>query len=199
LEKEDVSMTAVKGDTMENDTDITRRGELNDRETEGIASVLVGTRPSKRINVDRKELRDRLNHMLTKASLIHSPEGGDEDQIFEEAFTEFASEPERARELRDQYRELVVLFDRLEQKLRQHDLASALAARLRWLRANQPQGARNTTDPKEKISGVQILHDVRNALPLFKQAAEDLSDFKEGQITIGRLRGDLPSLTGTGC
>lgn len=184
---------------MDNDTDITRRGELNDRETEEIASVLVGARPSNRIDVDRRELRDHLNHMLTKAVLIHSPEGDDEDPAIEEAFAEFASEPARARELRDQSRELAVLIDRLEQKLRRHDLAPALASRLRWLSARQLQRARNPTDPKEKISGVQILHDVRNALPLLKQAAEDLSDFKEGQITIGRLRGDLPSLTGTGC
>ncbi len=45
---------------MENDTDITRREELNDRETEEIASVLEGARPSNRVDVDRKELRDRL-------------------------------------------------------------------------------------------------------------------------------------------
>jgi hypothetical protein len=96
----------IKGHTMENDTDITRSEELNDRETEKIASVLEGARPSNRIDVDRKELRDHLNHMLTKAGLIHSPEGDDEDPSFEEAFAEYASEPESARELRDQYRDL---------------------------------------------------------------------------------------------
>ncbi len=176
---------------MENDTDITRREELNDREVEKIASVLGGARPSNRIDVDRKELRDHLNHMLTKAGLIHSPEGDDEDPAFEEAFAEYASEPEIARELRDQYRELADLIDRLEQKLRRDDLAPALAARLRWLSARRSQGARNTTDPRDKISSVQILHDIRNALPLFKQAAEDLSDFKASQITTGRPRDEL--------
>ncbi len=176
---------------MENDTDITRREELNDREAEKIASVLGGARPSNRIDVDRKELRDHLNHMLTKTGLIHSPEGDDEDPAFEEAFAEYASEPESARELRDQYRELADLIDRLEQKLRRDDLAPALAARLRWLGARWPQGARNTTNPRDKISGVQILHDVRNALPLLKQAAEDLSNFEASQITIGRPRDAL--------
>ncbi len=39
-----VSMATVQGYTMENDTDITRREELNDRETEEIASVLEGAR-----------------------------------------------------------------------------------------------------------------------------------------------------------
>ncbi len=176
---------------MENDTDITRREELNDREAEKIASALGGARPSNRIDVDRKELRDHLNHMLTKAGLIHSPEGDNEDPAFAEAFAEYASEPESARELRDQYRELADLIDRLEQKLRRDDLAPALAARLRWLSARRPQRARNTPDPRDKISSVQILHDIRNALPLFKQAAEDLSDFKAGQITTGRPRDEL--------
>lgn len=184
-------MTAVKRDTMENDIGITRREELNDRETEEIASVLAGARPSNRINVDRKELRDRLNHILTETGLLHSSEGDDEDQIFEEAFTEFASEPERARELRDQYRELAVLFDCLEQKLKRHDLAPALAARLRWLRASQPHGARNSTDLRDKITEIQILYDIRNVLPLLKQAAEDLSIFKTSQITTGRPRDEF--------
>ena len=85
------------------EAEITRREELNDRETEEIASVLEGARPSNRIDVDRKELRDRLNHMLTKTGLIHSPEGDDGDPAFEEAFAEYASEPESARKLRDQY------------------------------------------------------------------------------------------------
>ena len=176
---------------MENDNDITRREELNDRETEEIASVLEGARPSNRIDVDRKELRDHLNHILTETGLIHSPEGDDEDPAFEEAFAEYASEPESARELRDQYRELADLIDRLERELRRDDLAPALAARLRWLSARWPQGARNTTNPKDKISGVQILHDVRNALPLFKQAAEDLSNFEASQIKTGRPRDEL--------
>ncbi len=166
-------MATVKGYTMENDTDITRREELNDRKTEEIASVLEGARPSNRIDVDRKKLRDHLNDILTGSGLIHSPEGDDEDPAFEEAFAEHASEPESARELRDQYRELAHLIDLLERKLRRDDLAPALAARLRWLSARRPQEARNTTNPKDKNSGVQILHDVRNALPLFKQAAED--------------------------
>lgn len=176
---------------MQNDTDIIRREELNDREAEEIASVLEGARPGNRINVDRKELRDHLNHMLTKTGLINSPEGDDEDPAFEEAFAEYASEPESARELRDQYRELADLIVRLERKLRRDGLAPALAARLRWLSTRRPQGARNTTDPKDKISGVQILHDVRKALPLLKQAAEELSDFKASQITTGRPRDEL--------
>ncbi len=176
---------------MENDTDITRREELNDRETEKIASVLEGARPNNRIDVDRKELRDHLNHILTETGLIHSPEGDDEDPAFEEAFAEHASEPESARELRDQYRELADLIDRLEREMRRDDLAPALAARLRWLSARWPQGARNTTNPRDKISGVQILHDVRNALPLFKQAAEDLSNFEASQIKTGRPRDEL--------
>jgi len=176
---------------MEKDTDITRREELNDREVEKIASVLGGARPSNRIDVDRKELRDHLNHMLTKAGLIHSPEGDDEDPAFEEAFAEYASVPESARKLRDQYRELADLIDRLERELRRDDLAPALAARLRWLSARWPTGARNTTNPRDKIPGVQILHDVRNALPLFKQAAEDLSNFEASQIKIGRPRDEL--------
>ncbi len=173
------------------EAEITRREELNDRETEEIASALEGARPSNRVDVDRKELRDRLNHMLTKTGLIHSPEGDYEDPAFEEAFAEYASEPESARELRDQYQELADLIDRLERKLRRDDLAPALAARLRWLSARRRQGARNTTDPKDKISGVQILHDVCNALPLFKQAAEDLSNFKASQIKTGRPRDEL--------
>jgi len=176
---------------MENDTDITRREELNDRETEKIASVLEGARPSNRIDVDRKELRDHLNSILTEAGLIHSPEGDDQDPAFEEAFAEYASEHENARELRDQYRELADLIGRLERKLRRDDLAPALAAQLRRLSARRPQGVRNTTDPKDKISGVQILHDIRNALALFQQAAEDLSKFKASQITIGRPRNEL--------
>ncbi len=53
---------------MENDTDITRREELSDRETEKIASVLEGARPSNRIDVDRKELRDRLNRLCQSKS-----------------------------------------------------------------------------------------------------------------------------------
>lgn len=173
------------------EVEITRREELNDRETKEIASVLEGARPSNRIDVDRKELRDHLNHMLTNAGLIHSPEGDDEDLAFEEAFAEYASEPESARELRDQYRELADLINLLERKLRRDDLAPALAVRLRWLSAHRPQGARNTTNPKEKISGVQILHDVRDALPLFKQAAEDLSNFEASQIKTGRPRDEL--------
>jgi len=173
------------------EAEITRREELNDREAEKIASVLGGARPSNRIDVDRKELRDHLNHMLTKAGLIHSPEGDDEDPAFEEAFAEYASEPEIARELRDQYRELADLIDRLEQKLRRDDLAPALAARLRWLSARRPQGARTTKAHTDKKSGVQILHDVRNALPLFKQAAEDLSNFEASQIKTGRPRDEL--------
>lgn len=96
-------------------------------------SALGGVRPSNRIDVDRKELRDHLNHILTKAGLIHSPEGDDEDPAFEEAFAEYASESESARELRDQYRELGDLIDRLERKLRRDDLAPALAATsARW-------------------------------------------------------------------
>jgi len=67
---------------------ITRRKELSDRETEEIASVLEGARPSNRVDVDRKELRDHLNHVLTKAGLIHSPEDDDKDPAFEEAFAE---------------------------------------------------------------------------------------------------------------
>ena len=173
------------------EAEITRREELNDREAEKIASVLGGARPSNRIDVDRKELRDHLNHMLTKAGLIHSPEGDDEDPAFEEAFAEYASEPEIARELRDQYRELADLIDRLEQKLRRDDLVPALAARLRWLSARRPQGARTTKAHTDKKSGVQILHDVRNALPLFKQAAEDLSNFEASQIKTGRPRDEL--------
>ncbi len=177
---------------MENDTDITRREELNDREAEKIASVLEGARPSNRIDVDRKALRDHLNHILTETGLIHySPEGDDEDPAFEEAFAEHASEPESARKLRDQYRELADLIDRLERELRRDDLAPALAARLRWLSARRQQGARNTTNPKDKISGVQILHHVRNALPLFKQAPEDLSNFEASQIKTGRPRDEL--------
>ena len=62
---------------------------------------------------------------------------------------------------------------------------------MRWLSAPRPQGARNTTNPKDKISGVQILHDVRNALQLFKQAAEDLSNFEASQIKTGRPRDEL--------
>ena len=176
---------------MENDIDITRGEELNDRETQEIASVLEGARPSNRIDVDRKELRDHLNHMLTKTGLIHSPERDDEDPAFEEAFAEYASEPESARELRDQYQELADLIDRLERELRRDDLAPALAARVRWLSARRPQGAWNTTGPRDKNSGVQILHDIRNALPLFKQAAEDLSNFKASQIKTGRPRNEL--------
>ncbi len=132
-----------------------------------------------------------MNHILTEAGLIHSPGGDDEDPALEEAFAEFASEPESARELRDQYRELAHLIDLLERKLRRDNLAPALAARLRWLSARRPQGARNTTNPRDKISGVQILHDVRNALPLFKQAAEDLSNFEASQIKTGRPRDEL--------
>ncbi len=173
------------------EAEINRREELNKRETEEIASVLEGARPSNRIDVDREELREHLHHVLTRAGLIHSPEGDDEDPAFEEAFAEHASEPESAREMRDQYRELADLIDLLERKLRRDDLAPALAARLRWLSARWPQGARNTTNPKDKISGVQILHDVRNALPLFKQAAEDLSNFKASQIKTGRPRDEL--------
>ncbi len=173
------------------EAEITRREELNDRETEEIASALEGARPSNRIDVDRRELRDHLNHMLRRAGLIHSPEGDDEDPAFEEAFAEFASEPESARELRDQYQELADLINRLGRKLRRDDLAPALAARVRWLSARRRQGARNTTDPEDKISGVQILHDVRNALPLLKQAAEDLSNFKASQIKTGRPRDEL--------
>ena len=176
---------------MENDIDITRREELNDRETEEIASVLEGARPSNSVDVDRKELRDHLNHMLTKAGLIHSPEGDDEDPAFEEAFAEYASEPESARELQDQYQELANLIDRLERKLRRDDLAPALAARVRWLGARRPQGAHHTIDSEDIISSVQIFHDVRNALPLFKQAAEDLSNFKASQIKTGRPRDEL--------
>ena len=173
------------------EAEITRREELNDREAEKIASVLGGARPSNRIDVDRKELRDHLNHMLTKTGLIHSPERDDEDPAFEEAFAEYASEPESARELRDQYQELADLIDRLERELRRDDLAPALAARLRWLSARRPQGARTTKAHTDKKSGVQILHDVRNALPLFKQAAEDLSNFEASQIKTGRPRDEL--------
>ena len=176
---------------MENDIDITRREELNDRETEEIASVLEGARPSNSVDVDRKELRDQLNHMLTETGLIHSPEGDDEDPAFEEAFAEFASEPESARELRDQYQELADLINRLGRKLRRDDLAPALAARVRWLGARRPQGAHHTIDSEDIISSVQIFHDVRNALPLFKQAAEDLSNFKASQIKTGRPRDEL--------
>ena len=173
------------------EAEITRREELNDRETEEIASALEGARPSNRIDVDRRELRDHLNHMLRGAGLIHSPEGDDEDPAFEEAFAEFASEPESARELRDQYQELADLIGPLERKLRRDDLAPALAARVRWLSARRTQGARTTTDLTDKKSGVQILHDVRNALPLLKQAAKDLSNFKASQIKTGRPRDEL--------
>ena len=76
------------------EAEITRREELNDRETEEIASALEGARPSNRIDVDRRKLRHHLNHMLTRAGLIHSPEGDDADPAFEEAFAEYASEPE---------------------------------------------------------------------------------------------------------
>ena len=170
---------------------MTRREERNDGGAEELAPVLEGARPSNGIDVDRKELRDNLNHVLTRAGLIHSPEGDDEDPAFEEAFAEYASEPESARELRDQYRELAELIDRLERKLRRDDLAPALAARVRWLSARRTQGARTTTDLTDKKSGVQILHDVRNALPLLKQAAEDLSNFKASQIKTGRPRDEL--------
>ena len=93
------------------EAEINRREELNKRETEEIASVLEGARPSNRIDVDREELRGHLHHVLTRAGLIHSPEGDDEDPAFEEAFAEHASEPESAREMRDQYRELADLID----------------------------------------------------------------------------------------
>ncbi len=173
------------------EVEITRREELNDRETEEIASALEGARPSNRMDVDRRELRDHLNHMLTTAGVIHSPEGDDEDSAFEEAFAEYASEPESARKLRDQYQELAVLIDDLERKLRRVDLTPALAARVRWLSARRPQGARTTKAHTDKKSGVQILHDVRNALPLIKQAAEDLSNFEATQVKIGRPRDAL--------
>jgi hypothetical protein len=60
---------------MENDPAIRHKEELNDRETEAIASVLEGARSSNRTDVDRKELRDHLNRVLTKAGLIYLPEG----------------------------------------------------------------------------------------------------------------------------
>ena len=169
------------------EAEINRREELNKRETEEIASVLEGARPSNRIDVDREELREHLNHLLTEAGLIHPPEDDDEDPAFEEAFVEYASEPESARELRDQYQELADLIDRIERKLRRHDLVSALAARVRWLSARRPQGARYTANYSDKLSGVQILH----LCLLLKQAAEDLSKFKASQIKTGRPRDEL--------
>jgi hypothetical protein len=172
-------------------TKITLREELSDQETEEIASVLEGARLSNRINVDRAELKEHLNNVLAKAGLIHSSESDDEDLAFEEAFAKFAGEPESAPELRNQYEELADLADRLERMLRRDDLAPALAARLRWLTTRQPQRVWNTTFSKDRVSGVQLLHDVRNATSFLKLASKDLANFYASQITTGRPRDGL--------
>ena len=113
---------------------ITRRDELNDEETAEIASVLEGARTSTCINIDRKELREHLNDVLAQAGLTISLEDGDEDPALEEIFAEFASKPERASELRDQYQELADLIHRLERMLRSDNISPKLTARLRGAR-----------------------------------------------------------------
>ena len=71
--------------------EITHREELNGREISEIATILEGARKNNRIVVDRKVLREYLNHMLTNAGLIASPEDNNEVSIFEEEFSQFTS------------------------------------------------------------------------------------------------------------
>ena len=168
-----------------------RRRELGDAEIRQISDVLAGVRRPSRVVINHELLKEKLNDLLSVTGVADLEADAHGGQSFDVAIAEGAFKRADHRYLHEQYRELADLAGQVERKLTSPELQPQLAAQLRFERARQTRSRRPRDCSTSEISGVRILHRLRDDLRLLKLAAENLSVFEKSLTGTGRPRSDL--------